>query len=697
MEVEGHGKNVSQTTAQERRTSLGNLSFPEFQSPLSIDTWEEFQARVKTYISIGSSFPVWMLKPLNLSPAFCAQYGWKCVDVDMVKCVTCAAAVCCHLPKPWRSSAVYQECVMELIKLLQKEGHKNSCPWPLIPSSENFVYMKKLHKKEAFREFDERLRSLMTIKNSLPPVSEEVLDKLEITNDTILHICQMAQISDEPEIQMAVLFAMTGWSKRETEGIDYLRCEHCLRESATHLYGSVSLENVETHGFEMSTESEGILVNLEDDTFSPGDTQKELDRKFMKDQAESHSSEGYLQIFVGDDVAEAVQEMVEGDSKETIKELIEDVMLEIINQTVKVVGVASDQKMVEEERAENMREFLTSDTLKDTSGEDKEKTTLQDEVKKRSGIMKGTTENLVGYDSADTVHNVIEIEGINVKEITKNRTFKETVKCYKEEAVEELTGVEIEVSVKDFNMDKSVKHIFDDDKKETVEEHVGEAAAENLKEKKKKEIVEDTVQCENIVIFQKGGKKDDDGEETVEEYMEETTENVKKKIRNESDKTVILEKGMKTETSRGVKEITQNKIVKAILETNKEGTGEKPIEEEMTRDETFKDAVEDDRRESIQESMKEEMAERMKEHTRNETVQHVIEKYKAKYVKEIARNTTFSETIESDRKQNIEKLIEINLTESLKKIAKNQMAKEIKEENRVEMIKKIQRKKHQKV
>ncbi|XP_076369250.1 uncharacterized protein LOC143256227 [Tachypleus tridentatus] len=638
MEVEGQAENVPETTAQERRILFGKLPFPEFQSPWSIDTWEEFQARVKTYISTGFSFPVWILKPLNMSPALCAQYGWKCVDVDMVQCVTCAAAVCCHLPKPWRS-ALYEDCVMKLIKLLQKEGHKKSCPWPLIPSSDSFVYMKKLHKKEAFREFDDRLRSLI-IMNSLPPLSEDILDKLEITNDTVLRICQMAQISEEPKAQMAALFAMTGWSKREIEGVDYLRCEHCLRESATHLYGSVPLENAETLGFKMSTESEGVLAHLKDDTFSSGDTQRKLDKKCVKEQAESHFSEEHLQICVGDNVAEAVQEMVEGDSEETIKELIEDVTLEIIKQTLKGIEVASDQETVEEEKAENVREILMSDTFNNT-GEDKEKIPLPDEVKKRLGIMKDTMENLVGCDRVNTVHNIMEIERKNVKEMAKNGTFKEMEKCYKETAVEESTGVEIE---------ESVKYVFDD-RRETVEEHMGEAAVKSAKVHKKNEIVEDTMQSYNAVIFQKGVKKDN-GEGTVEEFVEETTESVKEKTRNEtakdlvhSNETVIFGKVVKTETSTGFKEINQNKVVKPILETNKEGTGEKPIEEEITRHETFKDVVEDDRRDSIQVLM---------EDNRSEIVQHAIEKGRARYANEVARYTTFNESVESDRKENAE-------------------------------------------
>ncbi|XP_042896658.1 zinc finger C3HC-type protein 1-like isoform X1 [Parasteatoda tepidariorum] len=190
---------------------------------------EEFEHRVFSFIE-GQK---WVSRPLVLSPLICAQYGWKCVNPNLLECIACGAKLCTQEPKIEIYDA-YKSCLDKIVADL-KDGHKDDCPWPLAPSPESFVKMVPLPKEEALSQFVNRLKPFLNSDSSIPQVKGSIPSVLDLKQEDVCSIFKLAKVTSKytNEIVMsAVCLAATGWTlffKRNGEMMTYVRCDSCQR------------------------------------------------------------------------------------------------------------------------------------------------------------------------------------------------------------------------------------------------------------------------------------------------------------------------------------------------------------------------------------------------------------------------------------------------------------------------------------
>ncbi|GFT29144.1 NIPA-like protein [Trichonephila clavipes] len=110
------------------RKSLDNF-FKNFSGLESYEKEEKiFGKRISTYIE-GQK---WVRRPLVISPAICSQYGWVCINTNLLECETCGAKLCTPEPKIELYES-YKACIEKILDNL-KSNHKTHCPWPLTPA-----------------------------------------------------------------------------------------------------------------------------------------------------------------------------------------------------------------------------------------------------------------------------------------------------------------------------------------------------------------------------------------------------------------------------------------------------------------------------------------------------------------------------------------------------------------------------------
>lgn len=239
--------------------SCSKKQLPLLPNPRSA---EEFQLRINTF-----NIHNWFGKPMCLSPPFLAQFGWECIQEDVVKCNTCSALQYFRLPLP--SDDNYAAEIVKGCKGL-RSGHFKMCAWPssfsspcqVAPFDESFL--SDDNKRALLNDFCQRVKGLKTLTTSLPYFTHPFLTELGLSKTSVLAMhkymsaCSyedmkeslknedvaVATFSDDIIVSCMVL-AMCGWSKSSTTNlISLVTCKETNRNAGLWNFHSIADEKV---------------------------------------------------------------------------------------------------------------------------------------------------------------------------------------------------------------------------------------------------------------------------------------------------------------------------------------------------------------------------------------------------------------------------------------------------------------------
>ncbi|XP_033106570.1 nuclear-interacting partner of ALK-like [Anneissia japonica] len=195
------------------------------------DDKKAYYQRVQTYTSF-----IWVEPLAALSPLMCARYGWKCINVNTLKCVSCKEVLYVGIPD---NITYEQECdaSKKIIQLIST-AHLDICPWPTSPSPEKFSMVVETTRKSTSLEFVNRVESMLKDKSTLPSldvdfIASEDVDVTDVIN-TIRNMYSELQENDkldDAEICAAVFLALFGWTNSELDGGSIIVCNHCKRSA----------------------------------------------------------------------------------------------------------------------------------------------------------------------------------------------------------------------------------------------------------------------------------------------------------------------------------------------------------------------------------------------------------------------------------------------------------------------------------
>lgn len=199
-------------------------------------THEEYLRRLKTF-----TLSNWFGKPMCLSPPFLAQFGWECMEEDVVTCVTCGAMFSVRLPLV--SADNYENEVRKACSNF-KDAHSKMCAWPhthtlaahMNPFDDLVVFGGEGGQKlvEAFASRVSALKELGTV---LPHVSDEVLTELNLKKETLMKIYEGLRASDIKNLHLnavvgidevsisAIVLALCGWTNKSSDMISLMWCK----------------------------------------------------------------------------------------------------------------------------------------------------------------------------------------------------------------------------------------------------------------------------------------------------------------------------------------------------------------------------------------------------------------------------------------------------------------------------------------
>ncbi|XP_077559655.1 zinc finger C3HC-type protein 1-like [Haemaphysalis longicornis] len=249
---------------------LTSIECLTFQLPANRKEYDDYKARIQTFIDEYGSQSKWSCKPPELSPSVCARFGWKCVSEDMLCCISCKAHLDCKLCSRL-GHKLYKECTEKLVSSL-KDAHKNCCPWKAAPCPESYAVMEPVMRHGALEQLRDRLGTLTPILSSLPLLSTDAILK-QLGAEAIAKICRLAdeEKAEDKEYERAVLLALTGWKTAGTTGkLKQLECEFCYRKVGTWLYASPNDVNHEGSGCKQeNTNGHGTKRKHEEEEFDP--------------------------------------------------------------------------------------------------------------------------------------------------------------------------------------------------------------------------------------------------------------------------------------------------------------------------------------------------------------------------------------------------------------------------------------------
>lgn len=230
--------------------------------------YEDYKVRIETFLDEYGSQSQWSCKPPELSPPVCARFGWKCVGVDMLCCISCKAHLDCQLCSNL-GHKLYKECTEKLVSSL-KDAHKSSCPWKTAPCPESYAVMEPVMRHEALDQLRKRFGTLIPILPSLPLLNTDQIQE-KLGADAIAKVCKLAGEEENMEHERAVLLALTGWKAvNPTVKMKQFGCEFCYRKLGTWLYASANETSTEDSGCkEENGGGRGIKRKCEKEELNP--------------------------------------------------------------------------------------------------------------------------------------------------------------------------------------------------------------------------------------------------------------------------------------------------------------------------------------------------------------------------------------------------------------------------------------------
>ncbi|GFT86912.1 NIPA-like protein [Nephila pilipes] len=259
------------------RKSLDNF-FKNFSGLESYEKEEKcFGKRISTYIQ-GQK---WVRRPLVISPAVCSQYGWLCINTNLLECETCGAKLCTPEPKIELYES-YKACIEKILENL-KASHKTHCPWPLTPAPEFLLKMLPMPKEESLKHFMRRLKCSLEFFSHYPKLKEGISSILGLEKQHVLELCKIANIDSENANHFgisAVSLAATGWTLKTLSSDDqkvFISCDNCQRSIWSRAFNSLTNLKIEEttdsqndiNGPNDENSSSSKIKRLKKDDFDP--------------------------------------------------------------------------------------------------------------------------------------------------------------------------------------------------------------------------------------------------------------------------------------------------------------------------------------------------------------------------------------------------------------------------------------------
>ncbi|XP_067861297.1 nuclear-interacting partner of ALK [Heptranchias perlo] len=215
------------------------------QSPVTCDSAnkEAFFSRVETFTSFK-----WAGMSFELSPLYCARYGWTNIDCDMLKCSSCQAFLCTTL-HPTLDAKKYKERVAELQEGV-RTAHEKFCFWPDSPCPDRFWTLPFNEPAALLHGVTERFKGLCSLDFQLPALKHDDLKDMTITDETISFLLQLVEdelkcsmASDSPELKSsadllsvhvaACVLSLSGWAagpSSDSLHLPVITCSYCVRK-----------------------------------------------------------------------------------------------------------------------------------------------------------------------------------------------------------------------------------------------------------------------------------------------------------------------------------------------------------------------------------------------------------------------------------------------------------------------------------
>ncbi|EDV25922.1 uncharacterized protein TRIADDRAFT_55497 [Trichoplax adhaerens] len=190
---------------------------------------EDYFERVETY-----SAYTWLAKPPALSPLQCARYGWKNVDIDRLKCVTCSATLTVSLPLPSTRSQPCNQCFF--------------CSYIVDITLDS--------------SYSDEEATLLSCKEAVETL-KDILD------------CQVILTDVDEEAQMiACILAFCGWVLKPSDKLksSLLICSICRRRAGIWNY-TMAISDSSTDSLELSSES------IEEQSSSSPSKRRKIEKK----------------------------------------------------------------------------------------------------------------------------------------------------------------------------------------------------------------------------------------------------------------------------------------------------------------------------------------------------------------------------------------------------------------------------------
>jgi len=183
----------------------------------------------------------WSGKPID--PPQCARYGWKVVEKDVLKCISCRNYLSVELPPPSQKENYTEACTKLKSYLVSK--HSKFCIFVTNPISDQVCEITHLTKAELLSSIVENSGALdqLTVNFTFPEMKEvEEVFKVLVEKSKL-------SLSDKT----GLILTLTGWTFDKESQL--VKCSYCNRKWSLEKY--VSKDS--TDGLKKTNEEESSI------------------------------------------------------------------------------------------------------------------------------------------------------------------------------------------------------------------------------------------------------------------------------------------------------------------------------------------------------------------------------------------------------------------------------------------------------
>ncbi|CAG8699629.1 9467_t:CDS:2 [Ambispora leptoticha] len=189
----------------------------------------------KSYMKRLSTFDISFI-PDSLRPTEVSRFGWENVDIDKLKCVTCAAELEVSFPCIINKEDVQKE--EEKFDKQLSTAHAEHCSWGRNPCSDEIYRFRQLRQDHAVEEFRQRASELIKLGENLPVIKTDLSEEF---TQTVIEALRLDYPLDSRIAATAGCLSLFGWEyQRISNSFDIIRCKLCCRRCALTNFRNIS-------------------------------------------------------------------------------------------------------------------------------------------------------------------------------------------------------------------------------------------------------------------------------------------------------------------------------------------------------------------------------------------------------------------------------------------------------------------------